>query len=67
MTDVDPPADEEEPDDIAPNFDVMRAIYGVGTGLEPEPSSEQNDDEAFATMRSIFGVQTDPPSPSQNR
>jgi hypothetical protein len=67
MKDSDPPAAEEHPNDIAPNFDVMRSIYGVGSGLKPEPSSEQNDDEAFATMQSIFGVQTDPPSPGQNR
>ncbi len=67
MKDFDPPAAEEQPDDIAPNFDVMRSIYGVGSGPEPAPSSDQNDDEAFATMQSIFGVQTDPPSRSQNR
>ena len=67
MKDFDPPAAEEQPNDIAPNFDVMRSIYGVGSGVEPEPSSDHHDDEAFATMQSIFGVQTDPPSRSQNR
>lgn len=66
MKDSDPPAAEEQPHDIAPNFDVMRSIYGVGSGSEPEPSSDPKDDEAFATMQSIFGVHTDPPSPSQN-
>jgi hypothetical protein len=60
MKDSDPPAAEEQPDDIAPNFDVMRSIYGVGSASEPEPSSDQNDDAAFATMRSIFGVEADP-------
>jgi hypothetical protein len=56
MKDPDPPTDKEEPDDIAPNFDVMRAIYGVGSGPEPEPSSDHHEDEAFDTMRSIFDV-----------
>jgi hypothetical protein len=67
MKDSNPPAAAEQPDDIAPTFDVMRSIYGVGSGSEREPSSEQKNDEAFATMRSIFGVQADPASPSQNR
>jgi hypothetical protein len=67
MKDSDPPATEEQPDDIAPNFDVMRSIYGVGSGLEPAPSSDHYDDDAFDTMRSIFDVQADPASPSQNR
>jgi hypothetical protein len=67
MKDVDRPADEDQPDDIAPNFDVMRSIYGVGSGPEPEPSSAHRDDEAFATMRSIFGVQADSASPNQDR
>jgi hypothetical protein len=56
MKDSDPTAAEEEPNDIAPNFDVMRSIYGVGPGPEPEPSSDHHDDEAFDTMRSIFDV-----------
>jgi hypothetical protein len=60
MTDVSPPADEDQPDDIAPNFDVMRSIYGVGSGSAPEPSSDHLDDEAFATMQSIFDVQAEP-------
>jgi hypothetical protein len=67
MKDSDPPTAEEQPNDIAPNFDVMRSIYGVGSASQPEPSSDQNDDAAFATMQSIFGVRTDPTSPSQNR
>jgi hypothetical protein len=56
----DSPTAEEQPNDIAPNFDVMRSIYGVGPGPEPEPSSDHHDDEAFETMRSIFDVQADP-------
>ena len=67
MNDSDPTVAGEQPDEIAPNFDVMRSIYGVGSGAEPEPSGDHHDDEAFATMQSIFGVQTDPPSPSQKR
>ncbi len=59
MKDTDPPAADDQPNDIAPNFDVMRSIYGVGSGPEPEPSSDHLHDEAFATMRSIFGVQAD--------
>jgi hypothetical protein len=57
MNDTDPPTAEERVSDIAPNFDVMRSIYGVGSGPEPEPSSDDHDDEAFDTMRSIFDVQ----------
>jgi hypothetical protein len=60
MEDVDPPVAEDLPDDIAPNFDVMRTIYGVGSGSVPKPSGDHLDDEAFATMRSIFDVQADP-------
>ena len=56
MNDSDPRTAEEQPNDIAPNFDVMRSIYGVGSGPEPEPSSDRHDDEAFDTMRSIFDV-----------
>ncbi len=56
MKDSDTPAAEAQPTDIAPNFDVMRSIYGVGSGPEPEPSSDHHDDEAFDTMRSIFDV-----------
>ncbi len=56
MNDSDPTVAEEQPDDIAPNFDVMRSIYGVGSGVEPEPSSDHHDDEAFATMRAVFDV-----------
>jgi hypothetical protein len=56
MNDPDPPSSEEEPTDIAPNFDVMRSIYGVGSSPGPEPSSDDRDDEAFDTMRSIFDV-----------
>ena len=67
MNDADPTTDEEEPDDIAPNFDVMRSIYGVGSGPEPEPSASHHDDEAFATMRSIFDVEAEPANPHQNR
>jgi hypothetical protein len=61
MKDMDPPTADDQPDDIAPNFDVMRSIYGVGSGSAPEPSSDPQDDEAFATMQSIFDVQADPP------
>jgi hypothetical protein len=60
MKDSDPAASQERPNDIAPNFDVMRSIYGVGSDPEPEPSSDHHDDEAFTTMRSIFGVPADP-------
>jgi hypothetical protein len=67
MEDSDQLAAEEQPDDIAPNFDVMRSIYGVGSGSTPEPSSDHQDDEAFATMRSIFDVQAEPVKPDQNR
>ena len=56
MKDTDPPDAEEQPNDVAPNFDVMRSIYGVGSGPEPEPSGDDHDDEAFDTMRSIFDV-----------
>jgi hypothetical protein len=56
MRDSDRPATDEQPNDIAPNFDVMRSIYGVGSGPEPEPSGDHHDDEAFDTMRSIFDV-----------
>lgn len=56
MKDSDTPAAEAQPTDIAPNFDVMRSIYGVGSGPEPEPSSDHHDDEAFATMRAVFDV-----------
>jgi hypothetical protein len=56
MTDTDPPPTNEQPNHVAPNFDVMRSIYGVGSGPEPEPSTDPHDDEAFDTMRSIFDV-----------
>jgi hypothetical protein len=56
MNDTDPPVPEERPEDISPNFDVMRSIYGVGSGPEPEPSGDTQVDEAFDTMRSIFDV-----------
>ncbi len=56
MKDSDLPAAEEQPNDVAPNFDVMRSIYGVGPAPEPEPSIEQLGDEAFDTMRAIFDV-----------
>ncbi len=65
MTDSSPSVGEEPFDGIAPNFDVMRSIYGVGNGPEPEPSAEDRHDGAFSTMRSIFGVENDeapPPS-----
>lgn len=57
MTDIGSASSDESPAEIAPNFDVMRSIYGVGSGPEPSPSPNILHDEAFLTMQSIFGVE----------
>ena len=59
MTDNASSSGDDPPAAIAPNFDVMRSIYGVGSGPQPSPSPEIRHDEAFLTMQSLFGVEND--------